>query len=101
MKENNQQDDLIKSQSSYKSTPTSSNELINSSRYYQFSKTAPKLFTRVSGVMSTTDERIMAIYGATAITSSLMPQVFVNYNNKITFIQQYFVAVKPPGSGER
>jgi DNA-binding transcriptional ArsR family regulator len=100
MKEYKQQNELNTIQSSYNVTPASKNELINSSRLYQFTKTAPKLLTRVSGVMSTTDERIMSIYGATAIASSLMPKVFVNYNNKITFTQQYFVAVKPPGSGK-
>jgi DNA-binding transcriptional ArsR family regulator len=100
MKEYKQQNELTTSQSSNVATPASKNELINSSRFYQFTKTAPKLLTRVSSVMSTTDERIMSIYGATAIASSLMPKVFVNYNNKITFTQQYFVAVKPPGSGK-
>lgn len=100
MLENNQQNDLAMSHGGHRITAVSSEEETYASRYYQFSKTAPMLLTRVAGAMSTTDEKIMAIYGATAITSSLMPKVFFVYNNKINYPQQYIVAVKPPGSGK-
>ncbi len=100
MFEKNQQNDLATSHADHKNKSASNEEEKSASKYYQFSKTAPRLLTRVSAVMSNTDEKIMAIYGATAISSSLLPKVYVNYNNKIMYTQQYFVAVKPPGSGK-
>ena len=65
-----------------------------------FLNTAPKLITRGASLMNTYDEKIMAIYASTTMTSALEPHVWINYNDKINYTQIYVVSVKPPGSGK-
>lgn len=67
---------------------------------YEFIATAPRVVASVANVMQTVDEKLMSIYGATAIASGLLPNVWVNYHNKINYTQIYVAAVKPPGAGK-
>lgn len=69
-------------------------------KLYEFVATAPRVIASVANAMHTHDEKLMSIYGSTAITSALIPYVSLNYHNKKNFTQIYVAAVKPPGAGK-
>ena len=58
-------------------------------KLFDFIATAPRVVASVANVMQTDDEKLMSIYGATAIASSLLPHVTVNYHNKKNYTQVY------------
>jgi len=69
-------------------------------KLYEFIVTAPRVIASVANVMDTSDEKLMSIYGSTAITSALLPFVSLNYHNKKNYTQILGAAVKPPGAGK-
>jgi len=69
-------------------------------KLYEFIATAPRVIASVANAMHTNDEKLMSIYGSTAISSALIPYVSLNYHNKKNFTQIYVAAVKPPGAGK-
>ena len=69
-------------------------------KLYEFIATAPRVIASVANAMHTHDEKLMSIYGSTAIASALIPYVSLNYHNKKNFTQIYVAAVKPPGAGK-
>ena len=69
-------------------------------KLYEFIATAPRVIASVANAMHTQDEKLMSIYGSTAIASALIPYVSLNYHNKKNFTQIYVAAVKPPGAGK-
>lgn len=65
-----------------------------------FLKFAPKTITRGANLLDTKDEQIMGIFASTVITGALMPKVWFNYDNKVSYPQIYVAIIKPPGSGK-
>jgi hypothetical protein len=70
------------------------------SKLNEFMTTAPSLITQGAYHMDTFDEKLMAIYAATTVSSGMIPKVWFNYDNKVNFPQLYTVSLKPPGSGK-
>ena len=58
-------------------------------KLYEFIATAPRVIASVANAMHTQDEKLMSIYGSTAIASALIPYVSLNYHNKKNFTQIY------------
>ena len=60
----------------------------------------PKMLSKPVQLMNTVDEKLMGLYAVTTIAGSLMPNVWFNYNDMITYPQIMMLIVYPPASGK-
>lgn len=71
-----------------------------SDHIFHYLKEAPAPIKDVLKTLDSNLEKIVALYVATTLSGSLMPNVTVNYKNKENYPSLYLAIIMPPGRGK-